>query len=310
MSWTFIFFIIVAILAGLAWIGRGTATPGTKDHKAITSVAKVASLAALGLLFLASFTIVGTKSVAIETWFNKPVGTADNGWTWHAPWAELHEWDGKLQNLRYSDSDDPGVEEDGKGVAVRLGNQGTATVDLIFQYRITDSGGTLDLFRNYGDEKSVRNNAARKALQSAVNQAFADFDPIKALAQTTDRSPTVGMPQLGQEALGLLRNGGLPAGLEAVSLTIVMPHYDGQTEGRIQAFNAAVGDTAIATQREETAKAIQRANAILAASDASPEVLYQNCLDMVERVVKAGKALPPAFSCSGGGGVVIPASSR
>lgn len=164
MSVTFIFFLIFAVLAVLALIGRGNAARTAETRKGATTAAVGASVLAALFLFLSSFDFVGTKNIGFVTWFNKPVSTVGNGWQWHAPWAVVHEWDGKLQNLRFSDVDQPDVEENGRGVAVRLGNQGTATVDLIFQYRITGSADTLELFRNYGDEKSVKVNAVQKAL--------------------------------------------------------------------------------------------------------------------------------------------------
>lgn len=319
MSWEFVMFIVVAVLAtiaGIVWAKTPTTITISdrygREEKDVPNAARgwtrSAFIALVGLavllLFLASFEIVGTKNVGIQTSFNRPIGTMANGWNWKAPWTDVTEWDGKLQNLRFSDSD---KDDDGNGVQVRLGNQSTATVDLILQYRLTTDAGVLELFRQYGNERSLKDNLVRKALQAALNQAFKAYDPIAVLAGTEGRTPTQGMPELAATALSTLRSD-MPAGIEVVSLTIVMPHYDGQTEDRIKAFNAAIQDTAIAKQREQTAAAIKRANEILATSSASTAVLYQNCLDMVERVVKSGGALPAGFSCSPGGGVVIPAT--
>jgi len=319
MSWEFIVFLILAAIGGVALFivsrapktvrGRYNSDPEqpNPDRAAGMWVARgVLALAGL-FLFLASFTTVGTKNVGIQTEFNRPNGTLANGWHWIAPWSDVTEWDGKLQNLKFSDTDE---NDDGPGVAVRLGNQSTATIDLILQYRLTTDDGVLELFRQYGNEDSLKRNLVQKSLQAAVNAAFKTYDPIVALAQSgPDRTPEQGMPELADAALAELRRQ-MPAGIEVVDLTIVMPHYDAQTEERIQAYNAALQDTAIAQQREATALAIKRANDILAASNASPEVLYQNCLDMVERVVKSGGRLPEAFSCSPSGGVVIPTARQ
>lgn len=312
MSWQFVTALVIGIIGAIpaliAWRMPKTVTTrsGTEPNGDRTLVRRAAigvlALAAL-FLFFASFVIVGTKNVGIQTTFNRPTGTLSNGWHWIAPWSNVTEWDGKLQNLRFSDTDE---NDDGNGVQVRLGNQSTATIDLILQYRLTTDDGVLELFRQYGNEESLKRNLVQKALQAAVNEAFKTYDPIVALASTEDRAPTGGMPELATAALQTLRTQ-MPPGIEVVSLTIVMPHYDAQTEERIKAFNAAIQDTAIATQREETAAAIKRANDILASSNATEGVLYQNCLDMVERVVKSGGALPAGFSCSPGGGVVIPA---
>jgi regulator of protease activity HflC (stomatin/prohibitin superfamily) len=319
MAWEFVVAIIFVLLAGGVFAARArvpkTVTKrntyrgedagieANPTYEGATHIGRGLAGIALLFLFLASFTVVGTKNVGIQTSFNRPVGTMSNGWNWKAPWTDVTEWDGKLQNLRFSDTDQ---DDDGNGISVRLGNQSTATVDLILQYRLTTDDGVLELFRQYGDEQSLKKNLVQKALQSALNQAFKSYDPITALATTKDRTPTTGMPELAATALSSLRSD-MPNGIEVVSLTIVMPHYDKQTEDRIRAFNAAIQDTAIATQREQTAAAIKRANDILAASNASTAVLYQNCLDMVERVAKSGGSLPAGFSCSASGGVVIPA---
>lgn len=317
MNWEFIVAIVFGVIAAGTWVSRSrmphfveergrynqtaTRVPNEVRGAATFFCVGLTLLAAL-FLFLASFEVVGTKNIGIQTSFNRPVGTMANGWNWKAPWTNVTEWDGKLQNLRFSDTDK--ADDHGAGIQVRLGNQSTATVDLILQYRLTTDAGVLELYRQYGDESSLRRNLVQKALQAALNEVFKTYDPIVALAATSQRSPTTGMPELAARALAILR-GEMPPGIEMVSMTIVMPHYDSQTEDRIKAFNAAIQDTAIARQREQTAEAIRQANAILAQSSASPAVLYQNCLDMVERVLKGGGTLPPAFSCSPTGGVVL-----
>jgi regulator of protease activity HflC (stomatin/prohibitin superfamily) len=326
MAWEFWVSIVLAIptlVALIVWLrmpktievpvdryGDKTKTEPSESRMIAGFVTTVGAVLTLIFLFLACFTIVGTKNVGIQTSFNRPIGTMSNGWNWKAPWTSVTEWDGKLQNLRFSDTDKADTDDKdhaGPGVSVRLGNQSTATIDLILQYRLTTDAGVEELFRQYGDEASLKRNLVQKSLQAAVNQAFKTYDPITALAGTAGRTPTQGMPELASAALAMLR-GEMPSGIEVVSLTIVMPHYDAQTEDRIKAFNAAIQDTAIAKQREQTAAAIKAANDILTQSHASAEVLYQNCLDMVERVVKSGGSLPAGFSCSSGGSVVIPAT--
>jgi regulator of protease activity HflC (stomatin/prohibitin superfamily) len=301
MSWEFIAFIVVGAIAAVAWIVRAK-TPKTRMYRGAeeanegrtlaTTVAIGATAIAALFLFLSSFTIVGTKNVGIQTSFNRPIGTMANGWNWKAPWTDVYEWDGKLQNLAFSDEDIPNVDEAGKGVQVRLANQSVATIDLIFQYRITTDDGVLQLFRDYGSEGAVKDNQVRKALQAVLNEVFGTYDPISALATGgTGRTPTQGMAALGSSALSKLS---LPRGLEAVSLTIVLPHYDKQTEDAIQRYNVALQNTAIANQDKVTAQIVKDTNDQLAKTNASD---YQQCLSMLERVKKAGGSWD-GFQCS------------
>lgn len=308
VSWELLVFLILAVIAtGVLVVSVAGNFSYPQDRKEARRVGFGVLALALVFFLLSCFTIVGTRNVGIVTTFNRTTGTLDNGWHLIAPWQDVTEWDGKLQNLKFSDTDD---KDDGPGVAVRLGNQSTATIDLILQYRLTTNEGVLELFRQYGSEESLKKNLVQKNLQAALNEAFKTYDPIMALASSgPNRTPTTGMPELAEKTLALFR-ATMPAGIEVVDLTIVMPHFDPQTEDRIKQYNAAIQDTAIATQREETAKAIQRANEILAQSNASPAVLYQNCLDMVERVVKAGGRLPEAFTCGTDGSVVIPTARQ
>ncbi len=302
MPWQLWAFFVLAAIWIVAVVVKKSRTDPEEKSAAKGAVWVFGLLAAL-MLVLSSLTMVGTRNIGIQTSFNRPVGTLSNGIHLKEPWTKIVEWDGKLQNLAFENNNENAYAP---GIQTRLGNQSVATVDLLLQYKLTTDDGVLELFRSYGSEESLKRNLVAKNLQSSINLAFADFDPIVALAQTSNRTATTGMPELSKEAETSLK-AAMPAGIEIISLTIIMPHYDQQTEDRIKAFNTAVQDTAIATQREETAKAINRANAILAASQATPQVLYQNCLDMVERAAKAGGNLPAGFSCSDDGAVVIPA---
>jgi regulator of protease activity HflC (stomatin/prohibitin superfamily) len=310
-----IFAIVFAVLAAVAFLVRArfasarTASGGIpRDVRmGATGIGWAALALAAFLLFWASFTIVPPKNVGFLTAFGKPVGVVNNGWAWHAPWVEVTKWDGKYQNELFSDTSNA---DDGPGVTVRLANQSQATVDVQFQWAIrADKANTAQLeqmFRNYQDERAVKRNLVQKELVRALNRAFGTYDPVTALVlgQTQKQS----LDALGKQALQEMQDTVGTQGVDVISVVVQVIHFDQQTEERIRNYNAAVADTRIAIQQEKTAEAKRAANDILSGGNTGPGVLYQNCLDMTERLEKAGVSLPNGWTCGNPNQVVVPAT--
>ena len=100
--------------------------------------------------------------------------------------------------------------------------------------------------------------------------------------------------------------GALPPGVIVRSLLIPKITFDDSIQAKINQYLAALAETQIAEQRQKTADAQKKANDLLAVANSTPAVLYQNCLDMVERLTRDGKVLPAAFTCGAGPTVVVP----
>jgi hypothetical protein len=203
------------------------------------------------------------------------------------------------------------LDGDGKDgrpcVTVRLANQTTACVDVSVQWNIDDKG-VVDLYRQYkpreGDVFSnIEENLVQRQATHALNVAFADYDPLAAIANGSG-VPRVKVDDLAAEARKVLSDA-VGSGINVRSVTIPVVHFDDTTQSKLNAYAQAIADTRIAQQRELTAQAQKKANDALAGST-DPAVLYQNCLDTTEWLVKEGKTLPPAWSCGAPPAAVVP----
>jgi regulator of protease activity HflC (stomatin/prohibitin superfamily) len=252
------------------------------------------------MLFMSSATIVQTRTVGVETSFGKPIGTLSNGFHMVRPWANVEKFDTSVQTLNLTAAKD----DLGDPVTVRLANQTTAQVDVSVQWNIDPNGDVIDLYKRFRSFDNVENNLVKRQLQHALNGAFAQYDPLRSINGTQDTTGK-SVDELAALARTELQKA-VGSGIQIGTLTIPIVHFDGATEDRLRSYQQALADTRIAEQREKTAQAQKAANDALAQGNNSPGVLYQNCLDMVERLSKEGKGLPAAFNCGSSPTSVVP----
>lgn len=260
------------------------------DEAAIGNVVKwvavaFAALSAL-LVIVASYNPVSTKNVGIVTEFGKPTGSLSNGVHFTAPWAKVTEFDATIQTDKHA-----AASKDTPCITVRIARQATACADVTIKWRI-DEGTAGTLFQNYRDFDNVRDSLITTDLQLAMNQAFADYDAlgIDQDGNSTSKSMTV----LATDVLTKMQ-GDVGKLAEIQSIQIPVLHFDASTQDKLNQLQAAVAQTRIAKQSQQTATAEAQANQILAASvDANnTNVLVSKCLDIVAK----GGALPAGFSC-------------
>jgi regulator of protease activity HflC (stomatin/prohibitin superfamily) len=298
-----VFWFIVSIILGLvaaaaALIGVGLKRAEESGAGAAITVSIVLFLVAGIILFLDSTTTVPTRTVAVETSFGKPVAVLDNGWHMIAPWASTEEFDATIQTLKLS-----GDQGDDQGTLVRLKNQTTARVDVTVQWRIETNADVLSLYQNYKSFENIHDNVVKRQLAAALNQVFEGFDPLAAIDDQGQQKTQ--LSDLATAALPRLK-AAMPAGVSVLNLTLPSIRYDGNVQDNINKIINAAAATRQAKQQEQTAAAIKSANDALGGANLSAAVEYQNCLSMVERVIDAGKALPPAFSCGAPPTTVVP----
>lgn len=265
---------------------------------AATTTGIVLLLLAGIILFFGSATTVPTRTVAVQTEFGKPVAVLSNGFHLIAPWADTEQFDATIQTLKMS-----GDQGDDQGVLVRLKNQTTSRVDVTVQWRIETNADVLELYRNYKSFENIQDNVVKRQLANALNQVFESFDPLAAIDDSGQQK--IQLSDLAAQALPKLK-AAMPAGVTVLNLTLPSIRYDGNVQDNINKVINAAAATRTAQQQEKTAAAIKAANNALASANLSPEVAYQNCLSMVERVIDAGKTLPPAFSCGAPPTAVVP----
>ena len=96
------------------------------------------------------------------------------------------------------------------------------------------------------------------------------------------------------------------------SITISYMQLSENTQKKLDDYVAAIGETRIAEQKQQTAAAQAEANGLLSSSVSNnPNVLVSKCLDTLAESMEKGYQLPAGFSCwpGGGTGVVIPGTN-
>ncbi len=146
-------------------------TLGAKNPAARTRslrIAVVTGVIALFVVILGSTTIVSARNVGVVTTFGRPSGTLSNGLHWKAPWQSVTEMDGTIQIDNHTGE---------SATTVRLGNNSTAYVDNSVRWRIQPAAAD-ELFLDYRQFANVRDNLVTRELRAALNEVFADFDPL------------------------------------------------------------------------------------------------------------------------------------
>lgn len=332
MFWWLIAPIILLIIAGIALViwrladksakkaeAKSDGPPPKRDGRYNTeygndlvarAIAKWVVISCVGLVVflevLSSFALVGTKEVGVVTTFGKPVGELSNGIHLVWPWQEVTELDGAIQTDSVVDDR---KSEQCTSTSVRLANQSTACVDDSIRWRINPDSAD-ELFRDYRSFDNIRDSLVTRELNSSLNSVMSHFNPLSSLL-SNDRINT-NLPQLAEDVQKKMQEE-IGSQIEVLSVIIPFVGYDPKTQEKINLFQAALANTKIATQEEETALHEANANRNLAASVShDPNVLVSKCLGVLDDMVKENRPVPAGFSCwpGGGSGVVIPAAGK
>jgi regulator of protease activity HflC (stomatin/prohibitin superfamily) len=258
--WVAIILLIVTVVAVLGALGAKNPAAKTRALR----IAIVAGVIALFVVILGSTTIVSARNIGVVTTFGRPGGTLSNGLHWKAPWQSVTEMNGTIQIDNHTGE---------HATTVRLGNNSTAFVDNSVRWRIQPAAAD-ELFLDYRDFENVRDNLVTRELRAALNEVFADFDPL-----APENVEGTNVQALGDEVAEKLR-AKVGAQIEILNVIVPLVNYDDATQERINALNVEKANTRIAEQRAKTAAAEARANEILAASVSNdPNVLVSKCLD-------------------------------
>jgi hypothetical protein len=133
---------------------------------------------------------------------------------------------------------------------------------------VTEMNGTIQIDNHTGEQ------ATTVRLRAALNEVFADFDPL-----APENSDGANVQALGDKVAEKLRTkvGGQ---IEIINVIVPLVNYDQATQDRINALNVEKANTRVAEQRAKTAAAEAKANEVLAASVTNdPNVLVSKCLD-------------------------------
>lgn len=278
-----VIFMIVAILLVLAGIGSFIVrwTDREKFGGAI-------GLMVLGVLvwLMTSVTIVGTRNTAVQISFGKPVGTLSNGLHLVRPWSYTESYDGSLQTLSLRGE---------RAAHVRLANGASADIDLDVQWEIDPKADITQIHLDYKDFENIEPRVVDLRARSAAMEVFNTYDPV---ATFQGNSAKIDIGATGTQIAEKLR-ATLPPQILVRAVIVLPPRFSKETEEQILKLSQAKTETQTAQQQLITADLRRQANDKLAQANNSPGVLFQNCLDMTERLAQAGKTVSTTWSCTG-----------
>jgi hypothetical protein len=142
---------------------------------------------------------------------------------------------------------------------------------------------------------NIEDNVVKRQLASALNSVFERYDPLLSLTQDGARTrrrcrhwPTRPRRSWPRRCRG---------GVIVRSVTIPSVRFDDNIQQKINQYLAAVRRDADRPAAPEDRRGPEEGQRPAVVGQHTTGVLYQNCLDMVERMVKEGKELPAGFTC-------------
>lgn len=266
--------IIVIALLALATIGVFVVSRfvpkedrfGDKPRRTWTLISAGGLLATLIATALFSFVIVQPRTVGVVVAFGKPVDVVGNGFHIKAPWEKVEKLDGAVQNDIYNGD---------SAIAVRLGNNGKATVDASIQWQLkTDEA--MEVFLDYRTFEGIQSNLVDRNFKAALNEVMATYDPLNYADEAEGGQDLAALSQAVQEEMQE-RVGNQ---IEVRSVTLPLVNFDEATQARVNELQAESAKTRVAEQKKQTSTAEAEANEILEQS-ITEETLTSKCLDIV-----------------------------
>ncbi|MFJ6197670.1 SPFH domain-containing protein [Micromonospora sp. NPDC092111] len=204
-------------------------------------ITQMAALVALGCLAGTLVFTVGSsahsvpiRSVGIVTSFNKPTGrVTGSGLKWVAPWQKVGEWDAGRQKYDHIGGD--------RCVRVRTGTLADACVEVLIEWQVKPENAPKQFMDYKGDFQSFRGQRVGVQLDSAVNDAFAAYNPLEKIDARTGNLNV----DLKPFAQGIRGNAEarLSGDVDILSVTITRVNHDDKTEGNIKAFQDKLAQT-------------------------------------------------------------------
>ncbi|MFV2112983.1 SPFH domain-containing protein [Micromonospora sp. LOL_025] len=259
-----IFAVGLAISGLLALAASKTSTKGT------------ATLAAVACLVGAVVFTVGSsahsvpiRSVGIVTSFGKPTGkVTGSGLKWVAPWQKVGEWDAGRQKYDHIGGD--------HCVRVRTGTLADACVEVLVEWQVKPENAPKQFMDYKGDFDSFRGQRVGVQLDSAVNDAFATYNPLEKIDSNTG-SLNVDLKPFA-ESIKTSAESRLASDVDILSVTITRVNHDDKTEGNIKAFQDKLAQTRNLEQDRKNA-AIQKQ---ITETNAKVDKVSR-CLEIAER---------------------------
>jgi len=188
-----------------------------------------AGMLVLGIVFVlfSSMNSVPIRSVGIVTSFGKPTGeVTGSGFKMVKPWEKVGEWDASRQRYDHS--------QDKNAIPVRTGTLAVAHVNVLIEWQVKPDKAPEQFLAYKGDFETFKNQKVGIQLDGAMNDAFADYNPLQNIDTKTgnlnvdlnpyaDKVKSFATQRLGND-------------VEILSVTIIRVNHDDKTEANIKAF--------------------------------------------------------------------------
>ncbi|AEB44046.1 MULTISPECIES: SPFH domain-containing protein [Micromonospora] len=221
--------VIAAVAVAVALLG------GHRNVRQVGALTAVSALVATLLLTVASSAhSVPIRSVGIVTSFGKPTGeVTGSGLKWVAPWQRVGEWDAGRQKYDHIGND--------ACVRVRTGTLADACVEVLIEWQVQPENAPQQFMDYKGDFDSFRGQRVGVQLDSAVNDAFASYNPLERIDAKTGNLNVDLKPFA--ESIKSSAEGRLGSDVDILSVTITRVNHDEKTEGNIKAFQDKLAQT-------------------------------------------------------------------
>ncbi|HEX6968392.1 MAG TPA: SPFH domain-containing protein [Micromonosporaceae bacterium] len=225
---------IILAIGFLIFAGLAAAAKHPEQKRAAVFVALAGFAGAVIFAIGSSAHSVPIRSVGIVTSFGKPTGEiTGSGLKWVAPWQKIGEWDASRQKYDHIGSD--------KCVRVRTGTLADACVEVLVEWQVKPENAPTQFMDYKGDFESFRGQRVGVQLDSAVNDAFASYNPLERIDGATgnlnvDLKPFADAVKANAESR-------LSEDVHILSVTITRVNHDEKTEANIKAFQDKIAQT-------------------------------------------------------------------
>lgn len=295
--------LFLVVLIGIALIAGFIAT-GFKESR-LYGIGTII-LGLIVLLFM-STAQVSPKNVGVLTSFGKiSERTLNPGLSVIAPWQVVTEVDGTIQSLSF---------DEGNEIKAKIADGSEVGIRGKVRWEIMPENAN-ELYASFRDEdptSKYSSDVIMPTLQAKIQKSLEDYNPIAQVkAGDANQSFNPDYSKMSSDIMNSVNEELANKGLGQIeSVVISYVSLSPETQAKLNDFVSATGETRIAEQRKETAKAQAEANKILSNSVSNnPNVLVSRCMDTLADAVEKNYSLPAGFSCwSGGGSVIVPGSN-
>jgi hypothetical protein len=236
------------------------------------------------IIALASMSSVPIRNVGIVTSWNKPTGkTTGAGFQITAPWENIEDWDASRQAYDH--------RGDRACVNVRIATLSNACVETLIEWQVHEERAPEQWASYKKDFNLFIGRRIDPAMQDAMNEAFAGYDPLANIDKATGNLNVPTGPLAEKVRIALEAK----IGEDVKILTVAIPrvNHDEKTQASIDAYQQAINRSRVLDQEQDNAQKQKTITETNASVDA-----VTRCLELADKHAKE-----PGF-CLGGGNPV------